>query len=197
MLALGFVFFCCILHNMLRVFLLASGPVPSDTLEQELKTWASGPFGTGFGVTTSEPCSWGPWDGSCLSLPACLWAHKPSKALTCLKEGNILPKLHAQLLVLSTLPKWSYVVNNWWGPQGSCSEVLEAPQISVKPSWLPCVNFVQIQVVRTLHCILFIVSFLIFLFFSGYIIITSFLLFLFFPSCIPLPAGFQIHNFFH
>lgn len=32
-----------------------------------------------------------PWDGKCLLLSACRWVHKPSKALTCLKEGKNPP----------------------------------------------------------------------------------------------------------
>lgn len=72
-------------------------------------------------------------DGSCLLLPACLWASKPSKTLPCLKEGKVLPKLHAQPPALLTLPKGLYVVSNSWGPRVSILKSFKHPQISAEP----------------------------------------------------------------
>lgn len=43
-----------------------------------------------------------PWDDNCLLLSACRWVHKPSKALTCLKEGKNPPLTPCSALRISS-----------------------------------------------------------------------------------------------
>lgn len=72
-----------------------------------------------------------PWDGNCLLLSACRWVHKPSKTLTCFKEGK--NPLLTPCSALSPVSSSERISSKDSAAPGALEALIKHAQISAKP----------------------------------------------------------------